>query len=964
SVSFFQNNEIILADKSVKVIKQENGVDVPYQVHSIGLYVVVEAENGLILMWDKKNSLFIKLSSTFQGQVCGLCGNYDGNGKNDFTSRNQEVVVDALEFGNSWKVSTSCPNADVIKNPCALRSYRESWSLKRCSIITSKVFAACHSEVDPTPFHDACVRDSCACDTGGDCECFCTAVAAYAQACNEAGACIRWRTPDICPVFCDFYNPIGECEWHYQPCGDPCMKTCRNPSGTCSSQIPALEGCYPKCPPDQPYLEESTMKCVPITQCGCYDGDGTHYNEDDVIPSKENCQRCLCSSTKANCSYDIEACHCIYNGSTYPYGAIVYNTTDVKVYDESGCCYRYECQCICYGWGDPHYVTFDGQYYSFQENCTYVLIKEIVPRYNFSVNIDNYNCDPSGHVTCPQSLIVHYKSYIIVLTPKRSTTTKNVVYINGNQIFPTFSNEDLMITSTGIELLLTIPAIKAQVMFKSLMYSVTLPNSLFHNNTEGQCGTCDNIRKNDCRLPNGQIDPSCPGMAHQWQIPDDKKPYCKPKSPTPSTTTTQSTKHTSPTKPMPPSTPTPTPPTCPSGKTAICDIILSPVFEQCHDVIPPRPFFEACKFDVCHMPNITIGCSSLETYAVMCAGAGVCINWRNSTNGKCELICPKTKVYKACGPTIQPTCNSRYNDKYVHSCEGEQNSRDIVCDTFMEGCFCPEATILFNTLSDTCVRDCGCTGPDGNPKQFGETWNSNCQKCECNADTLSVRCEPVKCQHQEVVTCKKYGEVLVNKTVDCCQINTCVPKPVCVHNNTEFTLGEIVPSGICEECKCGPKKDPVSELYVVECVQIDCSTTCQTGYEYEVVPGECCGTCVQKECVVALPNATSHIIQLGEFWSPPSDRCVKYDCTKRNDQFIVVKTKLECPVFSPEDCVPGTEKTDANGCCTSCTPISHCDVKNTTTYLVKTAGPLCPWRSQPAGDPVERLLCTLQRKTP
>ncbi|CAB1322584.1 unnamed protein product, partial [Coregonus sp. 'balchen'] len=207
---FLGNNEIILADKSVKVIKQENGVDVPYQVHSIGLYVVVEAENGLILMWDKKNSLFIKLSSTFQGQVCGLCGNYDGNGKNDFTSRNQEVVVDALEFGNSWKVSPSCSNADVIKNPCALRSYRESWSLKRCSIITSNVFAACHSEVDPTPFHDACVRDSCACDTGGDCECFCTAVAAYAQACNEAGACIRWRTPDICPVFCDFYNPIGD----------------------------------------------------------------------------------------------------------------------------------------------------------------------------------------------------------------------------------------------------------------------------------------------------------------------------------------------------------------------------------------------------------------------------------------------------------------------------------------------------------------------------------------------------------------------------------------------------------------------------------------------------------------------------------------------------------------------------------------------------------------------------------
>nr|XP_029501573.1 mucin-5AC-like [Oncorhynchus nerka] len=325
---FLGNNEIILADESVKVIKQENGVDVPYQVHSIGLYVVVEAENGLILMWDKKNSLFIKLSSTFQGQVCGLCGNYDGNGKNDFTSRNQEVVVEALEFGNSWKVSPRCPNADVIKNPCTSRSYRQSWSLKRCSIITSNVFSACHSQVDPTPFHDACVRDSCACDTGGDCECFCTAVAAYAQACNEAGACIKWRTPDICPLFCDFYNPIGECEWHYNPCGYPCMKTCKNPSGTCSSQIPALEGCYPKCPSAQPYLEESTMKCVSKKDCGCYNGDGTHYNEREVIPSKENCQTCRCSSTEVRCSYDVQACYCLYNGRTYKYGATVYHTSD------------------------------------------------------------------------------------------------------------------------------------------------------------------------------------------------------------------------------------------------------------------------------------------------------------------------------------------------------------------------------------------------------------------------------------------------------------------------------------------------------------------------------------------------------------------------------------------------------------------------------------------------------------
>lgn len=42
------------------------------------------------------------------------------------------------------------------------------------------------------------MTDACACDTGGDCDCFCTAVAAYAQACSEVGVCIAWRTPSIC----------------------------------------------------------------------------------------------------------------------------------------------------------------------------------------------------------------------------------------------------------------------------------------------------------------------------------------------------------------------------------------------------------------------------------------------------------------------------------------------------------------------------------------------------------------------------------------------------------------------------------------------------------------------------------------------------------------------------------------------------------------------------------------------
>lgn len=82
-----------------------------------------------------------------QGRVCGLCGNFDGNALNDFTTRSQSVVGDVLEFGNSWKFSPSCPDARAPKDPCTANPYRKSWAQKQCSIINSATFSACRAHV-------------------------------------------------------------------------------------------------------------------------------------------------------------------------------------------------------------------------------------------------------------------------------------------------------------------------------------------------------------------------------------------------------------------------------------------------------------------------------------------------------------------------------------------------------------------------------------------------------------------------------------------------------------------------------------------------------------------------------------------------------------------------------------------------------------------------------------------------
>ncbi|XP_054999821.1 mucin-5B [Sorex araneus] len=323
---FLGSYELILHEGTHKVVQRGPGEELPYKVRLMGIYLVVETRHGLVVSWDRRTSVFIRLRQDYKGRVCGLCGNFDDKAINDFTTRGQSVVGNALEFGNSWKFSPSCPDAPVPRDPCTANPYRKSWAQKQCSLINSATFAACHAQVDPSKYYEACVSDACACDSGGDCECFCTAVAAYAQACRDVGVCVSWRTPDICPLFCDYYNPHGECEWHYEPCGAPCLKTCRNPSGRCLMDLPGLEGCYPRCPPSKPFFSEEVMSCV--ARCGCYDEQDNYYDIGTSIPTAENCQRCNCTAAGVQCTHSPEACTCIYEGRTYGYKEVIYNTTD------------------------------------------------------------------------------------------------------------------------------------------------------------------------------------------------------------------------------------------------------------------------------------------------------------------------------------------------------------------------------------------------------------------------------------------------------------------------------------------------------------------------------------------------------------------------------------------------------------------------------------------------------------
>ncbi|XP_042638043.1 mucin-5AC [Orycteropus afer afer] len=1679
---FLGSYELKLSGGKVEVIEKGTGQAVPYSIRQMGIYLVVDTDVGLVLQWDKKTSLFLRLSPEFKGKVCGLCGNFDGNAINDFTTRSQSVVGDVLEFGNSWKFSPSCPDTRAPRDPCTTNPYRKSWAQKQCSILLGATFTACHAHVEPTKYYEACVSDACACDSGGDCECFCTAVAAYAQACHDAGVCVSWRRPDVCPLFCDYYNPRGECEWHYQPCGAPCMRTCRNPSGRCLHDLHGLEGCYPKCPPEAPIFDEDEMQCVgqcptppPPLPCRVR---GKDYRPGASVPSNENCHTCVCTENGVACIYDAEACFCTYGGQRFHPGAVIYHTADgtgscisarcvangtiersiefcdtstaptttfsfstssngealsappllsptggssprttvstvtsktlltapissptltpapgcgelcqwtpwldvshpgqgadsgdfdtlqnlrahgfrvcqrprevkcraegmpnvplealgqhvecsrtvglicfnkdqtsglcynyqirvlccspvtcptpsgsspltssaissttqttassktkvipskttpgpepktsttastvptpgtstptpgtsmptpgtstpttasvsapspaptattdrtppgevstpsclqdrckwtkwldgsypepgrnsgdfdtfqnlrakgyhicehprevecraeefpetplallgqqvicsktegllclnkdqlppicynyeirllccdvvdvieqvgqvvecnpdvglvcrnqdqtgkfkmcfnyeirvlcckhhcpspvtttvpstptvtvtsprpgttsvstttvtslpattstsipttptspvpetthshivsetaqsqpvtttcpkqctwtkwfdvdfpspgphggdmetydniirrgekvcrrleeitrlechaenhpdasieqvgqvvecnpdvglvcrnqdqtgkfktcfnyeirvlccehqdgcpnvthptvatsppepttvtapttsvsstvqstlicycvvadklypagttiyqetdldghcysaqctqdcnvvrhashdcpattltptpplspspspdhgcsdvgpprkkgetwnmpnctqatcegnnvitlhprkcpparaltcangypaVKAVDEDGCCHHATCQCVCSGWGDPHYITFDGTYYTFLDNCTYVLMQQIVPKYgHLRVLIDNYFCDAEDGLSCPHSIIVEYQQDQVLLTRKPGGVgvSANQIFFNNKKVQPGFRSNGIIISQVGIKMYVSIPAIGLQVMFSGLIFSVEVPFSKFANNTEGQCGTCTNNQKDDCRTPYGTVATSCSQMSHDWKVTSRNQSSCHGPSPT-----------------LLPTTPDKTSPT-PCTPSPICQLIFSKVFEPCHRIIPPQSYFEGCVFDHCHMTDLNVVCSALELYASLCASHGVCIDWRGRTNHSCPFNCPPDKVYEPCGPV-----SSTY-------CYGNDSANLLALQDpglYTEGCFCPPGLTLFSESSPVCVPNCQwCLGPNREPVQPGQTVVTNCQECTCEGSTQTLTCRKQTCPPPPL--CHRPGHVLVplplqasqccaeyhcvcntsscpqltpcpkgshlvptNKEGECCPSGMCV-YDVCVVNGTLYQPGAVVFSSPCETCRCQATGNPETDPFVVICQTQICESHCPAGFEYRVPAGQCCGSCVQVACVMNTRDNSSHVFYPGETWSEPGNRCETHECEKHQDGLVVVTTRKACPALH---CPRDQAKRSEDGCCLLC----------------------------------------------
>ncbi|XP_074768584.1 IgGFc-binding protein-like [Athene noctua] len=170
TVRFRQNKQLVLDGVSVRPpAHPHEGI----RIYRGTTRIYLETDFGLYLSFDGNQNADIKLANTYRNRVEGLCGDFDGRHRNDFTNPDGVWVKNVNVFGESWKVPLK----------------------RRTSRLRSCLF-------------DMCVE-------GDEDATLCRSLEEYVLACQQQGVSMEgWRQQTVC--------------------GGPCMPNpCKN-DGVCS----------------------------------------------------------------------------------------------------------------------------------------------------------------------------------------------------------------------------------------------------------------------------------------------------------------------------------------------------------------------------------------------------------------------------------------------------------------------------------------------------------------------------------------------------------------------------------------------------------------------------------------------------------------------------------------------------------------------------------------------------------
>ncbi|KAJ6663498.1 hypothetical protein lerEdw1_009577 [Lerista edwardsae] len=688
-----------------------------------GNKVLVETDFGLLVSYDLVYRVRVTVPGSYRKQMCGLCGNYNGQKDDEFLLPNGKVASDVAAFGSAWKVPV--PGAAGVcsdgcsGNNCPVCEQRKKDIFQQrnyCGILTAAdgPFRACHGKVDPDEYFSDCIYDLCL--GNGDSEALCQSIQSYVSACQEAGVSVQpWRSPSFCPLTC----PPNS---HYEVCADFCSTDC---AGITDSRI-CPETCSEGCQCDDGFFFDG-LACVTVEECGC-SGNGSYYKPNEKV-LLNNCQQ-ICSCTLGRgvtceshtCASD-EECK-VQDGimgciNKDPCKTLKCRTKETcKVEDGRAKCVP-DYNETCWGWGDPHYHTFDGWDFDFQGTCTYTIVKycgddpTLVP---FRVDEKNDNRGSQAISFVRMTTIYVYGHNISI---HRREVGK--IRLNGviTSLPVTLEDGKLWLYQSGLKAVLETDFQLVVSFDWTWLVEITLPSSYYG----ATCGLCGNFNQNpddDMVTPRGNKASSVVEWAGSWRV-KDRDPFCWDFCQGNCPTCEESQRQL-------------------FESEEFCGLLTKldgGPFHKCHHKISPDDFFDSCIYDVCLNGGAkNILCQALGAYASSCHKEGVVVgDWRVQSG--CALPCSENSHYEACGNACPASCSDR--------------SAPVACSKpCVETCQCDEGYVL---SADKCVPvgSCGCTYNGLYYKPEEEFWaDEKCSsRCRCDPALGMVVCEPAGCKGSE-----------------------------------------------------------------------------------------------------------------------------------------------------------------------------------------------------------------------